>query len=198
MVKTRRNNNIKRHRRKRRTPTLKGGFTQLPPYPPGGPYIPGDINGLDGGKYYSLSPDIHAPNGAIINTSVANSNAKLLNGGAYKKRGRRTRRKHKGKKHTRSGTRRHTRRNNKVKKHKGRAHRGGGFIPRDLVNLYRTAGNGVKSLYAQATGQHSNPSNNPNPMYQPRMTREHRLNASSPNVSDIFDRANHKASNAGM
>jgi len=179
MVKSRRTNK-RRNKRK----TFKGGKyipSILPPYPPGGPYIPGDINGLTGGKYYKLSPDIHAFNGITENVNV------VLSGGK-RKQTRKRRHKKKGKKSK-------TKSRSKSRKYKRKSHKGGSIIPRDLLQLYRSAGNGVKSLYSQAVGENPNPSNNPNPMYQPKMIKTHRLNASTSNMEEIFNKANHKAAN---
>lgn len=71
---------------------------------------------------------------------------------------------------------------------------GGGLIPRDLTYLYRSAGSGLKSLYNGFTGQVSSPSSNPNPMYQPEMSKNVTLDSSVPDINRIIEKANHEAS----
>lgn len=72
--------------------------------------------------------------------------------------------------------------------------KGGGIIPRDLTYLYRSAGSSLKSLYNGFTGQVNPPSANPNPMYQPEMTKPAQLDGSVPNIPDIMQKATHEAS----
>lgn len=59
----------RRYTKKRTHRKMKGGFNETVPFmPEGGMYQVGDIN-LGQGYYYGLSPDLHAPNDMIMNTS---------------------------------------------------------------------------------------------------------------------------------
>jgi hypothetical protein len=159
--------------RKHRRSRMKGGNTNsleaVPFVPPGGGYKVGaDTNGLNGGYYYNLAqPEIHAPNGTAKPSNAINVNGKPLKGG---------------------------RRNRRKTKRYSRKMRGGGLIPRDLVYLYRSAGSNLGNLYKGLTGQEPNPSSNPNPMYQPEMTKSVHLDSSVADVGSIINKAQHEAS----
>lgn len=142
----------------------------VPFVPPGGGYKVGsDTNGLDGGYYYNLAqPEIHAPNGTAQPSNAINVKGNLLKGGKRRSR------------------RRSRRRSKRL--------RGGGLIPNDLVYLYRSTTNSLGNLYKGATGQETNPSTNPNPMYQPDMLNHVRLDSSVPDVAGIMNKAQHEAS----
>ena len=58
----------------------------VPFVPPGKGYVVGGVNGLEGGYYYNLSPDMHGLNGEIMNTSLHGNTGAIpvLRGGKRK------------------------------------------------------------------------------------------------------------------
>jgi hypothetical protein len=159
-----RNHSYKKNKRY----SMRGGMSNLnessnfnetvPFVPPGGPYVPGaSDNGLGKGYYYSLSPDLHAPNNDILPSNQINTSSGMSMSGG----GRRYRR-----------NKRNTK-NNKYHRHPRYKHlRGGGIIPQDLLDLGRLAGEKVTSYIYGLNGQPMQPSQNPNPTYQPALERE--------------------------
>lgn len=77
---------------------------------------------------------------------------------------------------------------------RGKFQKGGGLIPSDLKYLYRSAGSTLANLYNGVVGNPSSPSSNPNPMYQPNMTKPVALNASVADVNTIMNNARREAS----
>lgn len=210
--------NSKKHSRKMKH--MKGGYItsaelntaynnyseSIPFLPPGTPYNPSEVNGLGNGHYYKLSPDLHAPNDAIVNTSLHGNSGPYLTSIEPQSGGKRRSKKQtksKRKSRTNKKTRKHKRSSSKSKSrtknnHKGGKkykksrkhyykikHRGGGLIPQDLLDLGRNAIGTVKSTYAGFIGETIPANNNPNPTYQPTLEKPSPLNIIPPDIPDI-------------
>lgn len=171
----------------------EGSYSETVPFlPPGRPYVAGEINGLGNGYYYPLSSDLHAPNDAIVNTSLHGNIGPSLTAPSYNASGggsvRHSKKKTRGKK---GGTRatKGMKRNRKTRKHtsikKSKAHKGGGLLPSDIVNLGRNVVSSVQSAYAGYVGKPVPPQNNPNPTYQPALEQPSKLNIQPPNIPEM-------------
>lgn len=179
----------------------EGSYSETVPFlPPGRPYVAGEINGLGNGYYYPLSSDLHAPNDAIINTSLHGNIGPSLTAPSYNASGggrlRHSRKGTRGKKGGTRGTKRmkrtkksSSRRNRKTRKHtsikKSKIHKGGGLLPSDIVNLGRNVVSSVQSAYAGYVGKPVPPQNNPNPTYQPALEQPSKLNIQPPNIPEM-------------
>lgn len=177
----------------------EGSYSENVPFlPPGRPYVAGEINGLGNGYYYPLSSDLHAPNDAIINTSLRGNIGPSLTAPSYNASGGGSSGVYPSKKETRGikGTKiqkrtknTSSRRNRKTRKHasikKSKAHKGGALLPSDIVNLGRNVVSSVQSAYAGYVGKSVPPQNNPNPTYQPALEQPSKLNIQPPNIPEM-------------
>jgi hypothetical protein len=196
----------------------------VPFLPPGNPYNPSEINGLGNGYYYNVASDLHAPNDAIVNTSLhgnigpsltashADSQQQPQTGGrrhkksnkksnkkSHKKSNKKSHKKShkKSKKHTYKGGKKYAKKTRKSSQKKRiiKKHRGGGLIPQDVLDLGRNVMGTVKSTYAGFVGQNVPDNNNPNPTYQPALERPSQLNILPPNIPEITQKADLMAAN---
>lgn len=163
MRKTRRKRSRSRRRRKR------GGACGCPlantstplPYPafepPGGMYVPGATNGLDGGYYYGVNVDQSLPD--PISSQPLMPGVQM--GGRRHRR--RTRRKHR--RRTKRKRRRRKRKRKTRRRRRRRKQRGGGWsritpkeflfnlVPKDILDAGFQAGHKVGGLYRGYVGE---------------------------------------------
>jgi hypothetical protein len=174
------NKNIKHLKMKGGNANLDVAYSQysetVPFLPHGRPFIPGEVNGLGNGHYYSLASDLHAPNDAIVNTSLHGNIGPYLTsqtGG----------RKNKSRKNRLSKSNK-TYKTNKYYKGKG-----GGLVPQDIIDLGRHVTGGIKSIYSGFVGTTNPDSNNPNPTFQPTLEKPSELNITPPNIPEMMEKA---------
>ena len=129
-----------------------------PPFePPGGMYIPGATNGLDGGYYYGVNVDQSLPD--PISSQPLMPGVKMTGG-----RRRRTRRKHRRRTKRRRKRRRRKTRRRRRRRRRRRKQRGGGWsritpkeflfnlVPKDVLDAGFQAGHKVGDLYRGYVG----------------------------------------------